>query len=151
MTLRFHLTGNEDYYTHKDCQAMGCGFDFRVDDKLDYNDTGRYSTLVYTERAKEIITKHDAEEPLFLYMPYQAVHFPMQVIIICADSFRAQAILSSLFLSSFFCLIFCIKLYYLLRHHPLQIAKIRQRCATVCSGSLLTTNISKKKFPWTQD
>ena len=80
--INFYLqfvTGNEDYYTHTDCQGMGCGFDFRVNETLDYGDSGNYSTFIYTERAREIITNHDVEQPLFLYMPYQAVHFPLQV------------------------------------------------------------------------
>lgn len=58
---------------------MGCGFDFRNNASLDYEDTGNYSTYIYTERARDIIDNHDIDTPLFLYMPYQAVHFPMQV------------------------------------------------------------------------
>ena len=41
-----------------------------------HNDT-RYSTDVFGQRAVEAIEAHDAEkEPMFLYLPWQAVHTP---------------------------------------------------------------------------
>ena len=41
----------------------------------------KYSTLVFSEEAVEIIEKHAAhsDEPLFLYLAYQAVHAPSEV------------------------------------------------------------------------
>ena len=37
-----------------------------------------YSTHLYATRAKQIIRAHDPASPLFLYMPFQAVHSPIQ-------------------------------------------------------------------------
>ena len=34
---------------------------------------------IYSERAEKIIAKHNASEPLFLYLPYQNVHEPLMV------------------------------------------------------------------------
>ena len=43
-----------------------------------YNKTGQYSTELFTQRAEELITKHDVEQPMFLYLAFQAVHGPIQ-------------------------------------------------------------------------
>jgi hypothetical protein len=37
-----------------------------------------YSTPLYAIRATQIIAEHDASTPLFLFMPFQAVHEPIQ-------------------------------------------------------------------------
>lgn len=71
--------GNEDYYTKVNCEQLGCGYDFYKNGSLDFADNNTYSTMQFTERAREIITNHDSDTPLFLYVPYQAVHFPLQV------------------------------------------------------------------------
>ena len=34
---------------------------------------------VYTDRTVDIINAHDKENPLFVYLAYQALHFPIQV------------------------------------------------------------------------
>ena len=39
-----------------------------------WTEWGQYSTDMFTERAIDIIKKHDPSKPLFLYLPYQAVH-----------------------------------------------------------------------------
>ena len=42
--------------------------------------TSAYSTFRYTEEARGLIDKHDfTAKPLFLYLPFQAVHSPDQV------------------------------------------------------------------------
>jgi len=47
------------------------------------SDNTTYSTLRYTRRAKDIIMGHQTDgpqsKPLFLYLPFQAVHSPLQV------------------------------------------------------------------------
>lgn len=39
---------------------------------------GNYSTNILTTRAVDIVNKHDASKPLFLYLAYQGVHGPRQ-------------------------------------------------------------------------
>lgn len=39
----------------------------------------RYSTFLFAEKAVEIISAHEPSKPLFLYLPFQAAHSPMQV------------------------------------------------------------------------
>ena len=43
----------------------------------DYN---VYSTTAFTNRAKELINDHDVNEPMFMYLSYQAPHSPSQVL-----------------------------------------------------------------------
>ncbi|XP_070542597.1 arylsulfatase B-like [Ptychodera flava] len=75
-----YLTGSEDYYTHNRSYNNFKGMDLRHDMKVvqpEYN--GQYSTFVFAKKAQEIIEKHDPKSPLFLYLPFQAVHGPLQV------------------------------------------------------------------------
>lgn len=38
------------------------------------NKTGIYSTNIFAEAIEDIIHRHDASEPLFIYAPFEAVH-----------------------------------------------------------------------------
>ena len=40
----------------------------------DLNKWGRYSTDLFTDLAVDIIQSHESSKPLYLYLPYQAVH-----------------------------------------------------------------------------
>lgn len=76
--------GAEFYFSHVgqceypgwDCQGPNAcwGIDFFDDDTPVYST--EYSTYMLTRRAENIIMDHDRERdgPLFLYLPYQAVH-----------------------------------------------------------------------------
>ncbi|ESO82996.1 hypothetical protein LOTGIDRAFT_197818 [Lottia gigantea] len=70
-----YLTGAEDYYNHTRCSSLihkgYCGIDMTNGKTPDTTETGKYSTHLFTNRAIDI--------PLFLYLPYQAVHNPLQV------------------------------------------------------------------------
>ncbi|KAK3108276.1 hypothetical protein FSP39_004703 [Pinctada imbricata] len=69
-----YYNGAEDYYSH----VIQKGKDFR-DDKKPTEADGEYSAHVYAKRARQIINDHNATQPMFLYLPFQSVHEPIQV------------------------------------------------------------------------
>ncbi|CAI9716894.1 arylsulfatase B-like [Octopus vulgaris] len=72
-----YLTGSEDYYTHKHCTGF-CGFDLRNNLEPVRNNT-EYSAFLFAKKAINVIEDHDTTKPLFLYVPFQSVHAPLQV------------------------------------------------------------------------
>ncbi|XP_041102376.1 arylsulfatase B-like [Polyodon spathula] len=80
-----YLTGSEDYFSHRRCAFIAplnvtrCALDLRDGEEVATGFTGMYSTHIFTERATELIAKHDPHKPLFLYVAMQAVHAPLQV------------------------------------------------------------------------
>src|SRR5215204_6143366 len=68
-----HYNGALDYNTH---DREG-GFDWHRDDKVS-RDEG-YSTHLIAAEAVKRIKERDANKPLFLYVPFNAVHSPHQV------------------------------------------------------------------------
>merc|ERR1712215_152480 len=69
------LLGAESYFTH----SRDGGYDFRDDEEVALTANGTYSTTLIQERAIDIIPQHDKDKPLFLYIPFQAVHGPLEV------------------------------------------------------------------------
>ncbi|KAK7495650.1 hypothetical protein BaRGS_00013097 [Batillaria attramentaria] len=70
-----YYQGCEDYYDHTyEANKDQWGLDFRRDMQVLRNYTGYYSTQLFTDEAVRIINTHNKSEPLFLYLPYQAVH-----------------------------------------------------------------------------
>ena len=55
------------------------GYDFRDGDDVAWEANGTYSTTLIQRRAEQIIKNHDPNTPMFLYVPFQSVHEPMQV------------------------------------------------------------------------
>ncbi|GFO01322.1 sulfatase 1b, partial [Plakobranchus ocellatus] len=55
------------------------GHDFRFNTSIWLKADGQYSTHVFAERAIEVIKRHDRSVPLFLYLPFQAPHSPLEV------------------------------------------------------------------------
>jgi arylsulfatase A-like enzyme len=68
-----HYTGEIDYFTH----TRAGGFDWHRDDKV-CRDEG-YSTFLIAQEAVRLIQAQPADRPLFLYVPFNAVHTPNQV------------------------------------------------------------------------
>ncbi|XP_060557801.1 arylsulfatase B-like isoform X1 [Ruditapes philippinarum] len=70
-----YYQGCEDYYDHTyEANPEYWGLDWRRNLDLIRNETEMYSTDLFTAEAVNIIKKHDTKEPLFLYLPHQAVH-----------------------------------------------------------------------------
>lgn len=80
-----YLTGSEDYYSHVRCVPIPvlnltrCVLDLRDGEEVATAYAGAYSTELFSERAVNIIQKHNSSEPLFLYVAMQAIHAPLQV------------------------------------------------------------------------
>ncbi|XP_071964098.1 LOW QUALITY PROTEIN: arylsulfatase J-like [Antedon mediterranea] len=70
-----YYIGAEDYYTH----IREGGYDLRENYKVatEYNNT--YSTVLFAEKANAVINAHNKSQSLFLYIPFQAVHAPLEV------------------------------------------------------------------------
>src|SRR5437879_265702 len=68
-----HYNGALDYFTH----VRDGGFDWHRNDK-ECRDEG-YSTHLNAKEAARIIRERDKSKPLFLYVPFNAVHAPHQV------------------------------------------------------------------------
>ncbi|GFO20218.1 arylsulfatase j-like [Plakobranchus ocellatus] len=70
-----YYQGCEDYYTHTyEANEDQWGLDFRRNKELLWNCTGQYSTTLFRDEAVKILEQHNVSEPLFLYLPFQAVH-----------------------------------------------------------------------------
>jgi arylsulfatase A-like enzyme len=68
-----HYNGALDYFTH----IRDEGFDWHRDDKVN-RDEG-YSTHLLAAESERLIKNRQKDKPLFLYVPFNAVHSPLQV------------------------------------------------------------------------
>lgn len=68
-----HYNGAIDYFTHE----RDGGFDWHRDDR-ENRDEG-YSTHLLARESERLIHERDKSKPLFLYVPFNAVHGPYQV------------------------------------------------------------------------
>jgi arylsulfatase A-like enzyme len=68
-----HYNGAIDYNTH----IRDGGFDWHRDDKVNHDEG--YSTHLIAKEAVKRIAERDKSKPLFLYVPFNAVHSPHQV------------------------------------------------------------------------
>jgi len=69
-----HYNGALDYFTHE----RDGGHDWHRNDKANY-DKG-YSTVLIGDEAVRRIKERDKSKPLFLYVPFNAVHSPLQAL-----------------------------------------------------------------------
>ncbi|CAN8189949.1 unnamed protein product [Coccothraustes coccothraustes] len=73
------LTGNVDYYTYDNCDGPDvCGYDLHEGEDVAWDQSGKYSTFLYTQRVSKILASHSPKEPIFIYVAFQAVHTPLQ-------------------------------------------------------------------------
>lgn len=68
-----HYNGAIDYFTH----IRDGGFDWHRDDHVNHDEG--YSTHLVAKEAVRLIESRDKNKPLFLYVPFNAVHTPHQV------------------------------------------------------------------------
>ncbi len=69
-----HYNGAIDYFTHE----RDGGFDWHRDDKVNHDEG--YSTVLIGNEAVRLIAEHDGSRPLFLYVPFNAPHAPLQAL-----------------------------------------------------------------------
>ncbi|KAK0093577.1 hypothetical protein PV326_013202 [Microctonus aethiopoides] len=67
-------TGHQDYYDHTAAERPYWGMDMRRDLDPAWDLHGQYSTDIFSNEAVKIIEKHNASQPLFLYLAHAAVH-----------------------------------------------------------------------------
>ena len=81
-----YLTGAEDYYKKTFCipivpnvHPAACGYDFYQNTTRDYAANGTYSTYQFRDAANHIIENHPKDKGMFMYLPFQSVHYPLMV------------------------------------------------------------------------
>lgn len=67
-----HYNGALNYFTH----IRDGGFDWHKNDRR--NDDKGYATDLIAREAVRVISEHDRAKPLFLYVPFNAPHTPLQ-------------------------------------------------------------------------
>uniref|UniRef100_A0A3B3WUU8 Sulfatase N-terminal domain-containing protein n=1 Tax=Poecilia mexicana TaxID=48701 RepID=A0A3B3WUU8_9TELE len=74
------LTGSVDYYNYRSCDGPGlCGYDLHDNESVAWGQEGKYSTMLFTQRARKILeSRSPMDGPLFLLLSLQAVHTPLQ-------------------------------------------------------------------------
>ncbi len=76
-----YLNGGEDHWTHERCGFFFrkfCGVDLHNNTDVVRDQNGTYSARLFTSRVQDIVKNHDKTKPLFIYLPYQNVHDPLQ-------------------------------------------------------------------------
>src|SRR3954454_15926984 len=69
-----HYNGALDYFTHE----RDGGFDWHRNDRV-CRDEG-YTTVLLGNEAVDVIGKHQQSRPLFMYVPFNAPHTPLQAL-----------------------------------------------------------------------
>jgi arylsulfatase A-like enzyme len=67
-----HYNGALDYFTH----MRDGGYDWHRNDKVCYDEG--YTTTLIGDESVRVIEQHDTAKPLFLYVPFNAPHAPLE-------------------------------------------------------------------------
>lgn len=87
-TFRGFYLGSQNYYKHTRKSSGGTvGYDFRNREEVDGAANNTYSAYLIVEEAERVIENHaktyhtdsSDDKPMFLYLPFQHVHNPVQV------------------------------------------------------------------------
>ena len=70
-----YFEGTNRYYSH----ILMNGYDYRADEEINLEANGTYDTTLVRDNAVNVIRSHDQSSPLFLYLPFHAVHTPLEV------------------------------------------------------------------------
>nr|XP_006816647.1 PREDICTED: arylsulfatase B-like [Saccoglossus kowalevskii] len=82
-----YYTGAEDYFTH----IRETGYDLRRnEEEVAKEYAGQYSAFVFTKKIQNIIRQHNTDKPLFMYLPFQSVHAPLQVPSQYSDKYKEK-------------------------------------------------------------
>lgn len=73
-TFYGYHNAQEDYYNHTLRVDNHSGVDFWLGSQPLRNETGRYSTVLFTERAIDLIRRRNKRKPFFLHLSHQAPH-----------------------------------------------------------------------------
>eukprot|EP00117_Sycon_ciliatum_P045833 scpid95216/ scgid32902/ Arylsulfatase B; N-acetylgalactosamine-4-sulfatase len=82
-----YYSGAEEYFSHYRKDHAGKltwnALDFHFDTPENYtnvrNMNGTYSANAFTDQAIKVMDEHDKTTPLYIYLPFQSVHSPMEV------------------------------------------------------------------------
>ncbi|XP_025088544.1 arylsulfatase B-like [Pomacea canaliculata] len=72
-----YLGGQEGHYNHSNGKVEE-GYDLRFNEDILPDPNQEYGEMLFARRAVEIIDNHNPKKPLFLYLPLQAVHSPIE-------------------------------------------------------------------------
>lgn len=81
-----YYSAAEDYFNHSQTK----GFDFRNNTAVDRDVIGQYSAHVFVDHIEKLIRSHNPSQPLFMYLPFQSVHAPLEVPQIYIDKYCSK-------------------------------------------------------------